>query len=109
MSMTQTDVFPKMGDDGYSGLVNMSGNRSPYTTPVARKGPTTPDMGGGGAGGRSNGGVLHEGMGPQFRPVASRVYAPEYPPTGRSIRPVPSRAGRGDFWTARAAAGEGNV
>lgn len=108
MAMTETSTFPKMGDDGYSGLVNMSGNRSPYTTAVPRKGPTTPDIGGGGAGGRSNGGMLHEGMGPQFRPVASRAYAPEYPATGRNIRPVPSSAGRGDFWTARASAG-GNV
>ena len=108
MSMTTVSSFPKMGDDGYQGLVNMSGDRSAYTTPVARKGPTTPDMGGGNAGGRSNGGVLHEGMGPTFRPVASSAYAPEYPETGRNIRPIPSSANRNDFWTARAAAG-GNV
>jgi hypothetical protein len=107
MSMTETSSFPKMGDEGYAGLMNMSGDRSAYTTPVARKGPTTPDQGGGNAGGRSNGGMLHEGMGAGFRPVASRVYAPEYPATGRNIRTVPSAANRSDFWTARGTNGSG--
>ena len=101
MSMTETSTFPKMGDDGYAGLVNMSGDRSPYTTAVPRHGPTTPDTGGSPAGGRGST-MIHEAHGPQFRPVASRVYQEEYPGTGRAIRTVPSAANRGDFWTSRA-------
>ena len=108
MSMTETSTFEKMGDSGYAGLVNMSGDRSPYTTPVARKGPTTPDVGGGGAGGRANGGVLHEGMGPQFRPISSHLYAEDYAATGKHIRQVPSSVGNRDFWNARAATDDGS-
>ena len=104
MAQTVTSDFPKMGDDGYAGLVNMSGARSPYTMPQGRKGPTTPDQGGSPAGGRGST-MLHEGMGPQFRPVASSVYATDYAATGRAIRTVPSRAGVGDFWAARQMAG----
>jgi hypothetical protein len=100
MSMTETSNFPKMGDDGYAGLVNVSGNRSPYTTAVPRQGPTAPDMGGSPAGGRGST-MIHEAHGPQFKPVASRVYQPEYPGTERAIRTVPSSVGNRDFWTSR--------
>lgn len=103
---TQTSSFPTMGDEGYAGLVNVSGDRSPYTRAVPRQGPTSPDMGGGGAGGRGST-MIHEAHGPQFRPVASRVYQEEYPGTERSIRTVPSAANRGDFWTSRAMNGSG--
>lgn len=109
MAMTETSSFPKMGDDGYAGLVNMSGQRSPYTQERPRSGPTTPDMGGGGAGGRSNGGVLHEGMGPQFKPVTSAIYGTDYAATGKAMRTVPSSVGNRDFWNSRAALGANDV
>jgi hypothetical protein len=103
--MNQTSNFPKMGDDGMTSLVNMSGQRSPYTMPEGRKGPGSPDLGGGGAGGRGST-MIHEAHGPQFRPVASKVYATEYAATGRNTRQVPSAVGNRDFWAARSLAGE---
>ena len=101
MTPTSTSSFEKMGDSGYEGLMNMSGERSPYTMPQARKGPTTPDMGGSPAGGRGSS-MIHEAHGPTFRPVASQSYAPEYPETGRGMRTVASSVGNRDFWASRA-------
>jgi hypothetical protein len=103
--MTSTDTFPKMGDDGMAGLVNVSGQRSPYTTERPRGGPTSDDMGGGGAGGLSHT-MIHEAHGPTFRPMMTRGWGPEYPDTGRGLRTVPSSVGNRDFWDARARAGE---
>lgn len=100
MTPTSTSSFEKMGDSGYEGLMNMSGQRSPYTIDQARKGPTSPDQGGGGAGGRGQS-MIHEAQGPTFRPVASKVQGSEYPDTGRSIRTVASALGNRDFWAAR--------
>jgi hypothetical protein len=106
MSDNATSSFPTMGDEGYTSLMNMSGNRSPYTMPVERKGPTTPDMGGSPAGGRGST-MIHEAHGPTFRPVASQSYAAEYPETGRGMRTVPSSVGNRDFWASRGENGEG--
>lgn len=103
--MTSTSSFPTMGDSGYEGLVNMSGQRSPYTKDAPRHGPTTPDMGGSPAGGRGTT-MVHNTYGPTFRPVASKAYGTQYPETGRGIRVMPSAIGSRDFWAARAAAGE---
>lgn len=104
-----SSVFEKMGDGGYDQLMNMSGQRSPYTTPQARKGPTTPDMGGGNGSVRRGATEIHEAHGPTFRPVATRGFAPEYPDTGRAVRTVPSAVGNHDFWDARASSNEGQV
>jgi len=106
MTPTSTSSFEKMGDSGYEGLMNMSGERSPYTMPQARKGPTTPDMGGSPAGGRGSS-MIHEAHGPTFRPVASQSYAAEYPETGRGMRQVPSSVGNRDFWASRGENGAG--
>jgi len=100
MTPTSTSSFEKMGDSGYEGLMNMSGQRSPYTIPQGRKGPTTPDMGGSPAGGRGST-MISEGHGPIFRPVASQSYGSEYPETGRGMRTVASAVGNRDFWAAR--------
>jgi hypothetical protein len=100
-SMTTTTQFPKMGDNGMADVVNMSGQRSPYTMPEARKGPTTPDMGGGGGSARRSPTMIHEANGPACTIVATRGQAPEYPGTGRALRTMPSRAGVGDFWNQR--------
>lgn len=98
MTPTSTSSFPTMGDEAYTGLVNVSGQRSPYTMPEARKGPTSPDMGGSPAAHRSAG-MVHETMGPCFRPVASRLYQGDE--GTRAIRTMPSRAGVSDFWNQR--------
>lgn len=97
---TASSDFPKMGETAYDGLMNMSGQRSPYTIPQARKGPTSPDTGGENKSNRSAA-MLHEGMGPTFRPVASKVQGSEYPETGRGMRTVPSSVGNRDFWASR--------
>lgn len=98
--MNETSTFPKMGDDGYTSLINVSGDRSPYTRAVPRSGPTTPDLGGSPAGGRGSS-MIHEAHGPQFRPVASKVQGPDYAATGRNVRAVPSAVGNRDFWDSR--------
>lgn len=100
--------FPTMGDEGYASLMNMSGERSPYTKEQPRQGPTIPDTGGSPAGGRGSE-LRSERGGPMFRPVASQSYAPEYPDTGRGMRTVPSAIGNRDFWAARASSNEGQV
>jgi hypothetical protein len=108
MGYTETSSFPKMGDDGMASLVNMSGQRSPYTKPVQRQGPTTPDLGGGGAGGLSHT-MIHEANGPACTILASRGWATDYAATGRAMRTVPSSVGNRDFWDARAQSNEGQV
>lgn len=108
MTPTSTSSFEKMGDSGYEGLMNMSGQRSPYTMPEGRSGPTTPDMGGQNKDNRGSS-MIHEAHGPTFRPVASQSFAPEYPETGRGMRQVPSAVGNRDFWEARAGNYEGEV
>lgn len=108
MSPTSTDSFPKMGDDGMASLVNMSGQRSPYTMPVSRKGPTSPDTGGSPAA-RKGSTMIHEANGPAFRPMMTRGWAPEYPDTGRAMRTMPSAMGNRDFWNARAQSYEGEA
>lgn len=108
MTPTSTSEFEKMGDSGYEGLVNMSGQRSPYTMDRGRSGPTTPDMGGSPAGGRGST-MIHEAHGPQFRPVSSQAYGSEYPDTGRGMRTVASAVGNRDFWAARASTNEGET
>ena len=106
-SSTTTDQFPKVGS--YDHVVNMSGQRSPYTMPEGRKGPTSPDMGGGNGSARRSPTMIHEANGPACTVTASRGFAPEYPETGRAFRTVPSRVGGGDFWASRASSNEGNV
>lgn len=108
MTPTSTSSFEKMGDSGYEGLMNMSGQRSPYTMPQARSGPTTPDMGGENKANRSAT-MIHEAHGPTFRPVASQSYQSEYPETGRSMRTVPSAVGNRDFWAARGNSNQGET
>lgn len=104
---TTTDTFPKMGDDGLASVVNVSGQRSAYTMPQARKGPTSPDMGGGNGSARRSATEIHEAHGPTFRPVATSVYDTTEQP--RAMRTMPSAVGCRDFWDARASNNEGQV
>ena len=101
MTPTVTSAFEKIGDAGYQQVMNMSGNRSPYTTPVGRQGPTSPDLGGGNGCSRKGATLINEAHGPTFRPVASHAYGSEYPETGRSVHTMPSRVGQKDFWDQR--------
>jgi hypothetical protein len=101
MSQTQ---FPKMGEEPLTNsLVNVSGNRSPYTTAVARKGPS---------GDSESEPATHRGQtsmsgthpGPAFRPQTTISYpnAPEASQTGRGMRTLPSAVGNSPFWDRRA-------
>jgi hypothetical protein len=106
-SATTTTSFPTVGS--YDHVMNMSGQRSPYTIPEARKGPTTPDMGGGNGSARRSPSVIRNAQGPTLRPVATRGFAPEYPETGRAFRTVPSAIGVRGFWQSRAESNDGQV
>ena len=99
---TDTSTFPKMGDEYLTDhLVNVSGNRSPYTMPVAKKSTTT-DQGPVGGTAHRKSVEIKEANGPACTPVATINYsnAPEAGQTQRGLRTIPSRAGVGDFYAA---------
>jgi hypothetical protein len=113
MSDTSKSVFPKMGEypleDG--SFVNMSGNRSAYTMPVAKKGPSGDDI---------DGPTAHRGVGslatgetngPKFAPQTKICFTndPVAHGTGRGMRTVPSSMGDQDFWSDRSASQSGEV
>ncbi len=96
----ESTSFPKMGDEELtSHVVNISGNRSPYTMPVQKKGPTNdgdPSMGTANA---RSANLIHEANGPRCRTVETINYenTPEKNATGRNLRIMPSKAGIQDF------------
>jgi hypothetical protein len=102
-----TTVFPTMGQYPVSGsLVNMSGERSPYTKTVPRKGPTSdaPDSAGG-----SRSQVAKDYNGPRCSPVTTIAYpnSPESGATQRNVRLMPKGSGTtADFWAKRATGGK---
>lgn len=107
-SDTQTSSFPKMGDSSITdGLVNVSGNRSPYTTAVPRKGPAGDSFPGEGTKANRSANQIHEAHGPTFRPVATTCFpnAPEAAQVQRGLRTVPSSVGNRDFWDRRSGDG----
>lgn len=102
-----TSQFPKMGEHPLEGnIVNVSGDRSPYTQSVAK-------YSGGDAiatSGTSIRGVgrdaTGEKPGPAFAPQTTISFpnSPESSQTLRSLRTVPSvasKTGNGDFWDSR--------
>jgi hypothetical protein len=96
--------FPVMGDSGIiDHVVNMSGNRSPYTTPVAKKGPAGDSIDGPTGGPRVQTEVNAEVLGPMCSPQTTLFYpnAADHDKTGRNTIIVPSRSGVGDFWNSR--------
>lgn len=103
---TQTS-FPKMGEHPLVGtLVNISGDRSPYTTsrPKAASGDAIATGGTAirGVGGNATG----EHSGPVFAPQTAISFAnsSEASQTGRGLRTIPSvasKSGNGDFWDKR--------
>lgn len=100
----ESSNFPKMGDEELtSHVVNVSGNRSPYTMPVGRKGPTNdgdPSMG---TKQNRSANLIHEANGPRCRTVETISYsnAPESANVQRNMRIMPSKAGIKDFDNAR--------
>jgi hypothetical protein len=106
---TTTTNFPKMGEEPMTtSLVNVSGDRSPYTT-MRPKGNAS---GGPLAGGTAARGVgpdaTGEHSGPCFTPMTTISYpnAPEASQTGRGLRVMPSRVGNQDFWDSRYSSGQ---
>lgn len=96
-------AFPKMGEHPLEGsLVNTSGERSPYTKTVARKGPAgDSETEGAPVRGHTQ---ISEAQGPTFAPQTTIDFpnAPEASQTGRGMRRVPSSVGNRDFWDDRA-------
>lgn len=101
--------FPAMGEFPLTeGLVNISGDRSANTIPVARKGPSGDVLATGGTAHRGSTSMNGEHNGPTFRPVTTLPFQPD-PQTGRGMRTVPSAVGNRDFWTARQGSDAGKV
>lgn len=103
MADNATSNFPKMGESALEDFVNTSGNRSPYTMPVGRKGPSG-DSENEPASVRPVGSVATgEHNGPRFAPVTTIDFpnAPEHVQTGRALKRVPSSVGNRDFWDSR--------
>lgn len=103
MADNATSNFPKMGENPMVGtLVNVSGNRSPYTHPVAR--PSQGDaLATGGTAIRGASSMSGEHNGPRFAPVTTICFpnSPEASQTGRGLRTVKSAIGNRDFWDRR--------
>lgn len=109
MADNATSQFPKMGEEPLtSHLVNISGNRSPNTMPVARKGPSG-DSESEPASHRGATSMSGERNGPRFAPQTTISWpnAPEHAKTGRGMRTLPP-ATRSPFWDQRAS-GSGEV
>jgi hypothetical protein len=104
MADMTTSSFPKMGENPLVGtIVNISGNRSPYTHPVAL--PSQGDAAAiGGTSIRSVGSdATGENAGPRFAPVTMICFPndPAASQTGRGLRIVRSAVGNSDFWDRR--------
>lgn len=107
-----TSNFPKMGEHPLVGnIVNVSGNRSPYTTARPKGGPSGDSESEPAAVRGVGRDATGEHAGPCFAPQTTVYYpnAPEASQTGRALVTVPSVAsknGNGDFWDKRAYAGQ---
>src|SRR5215472_6202311 len=105
-----TSNFPKMGEHPLEGnVVNVSGERSPYTNNRPKGGPTSDSEPGiqavRGVGAMATG----ENAGPVFAPQTTISFpnSPEAATTGRAVKTVPSATRGGRFWHgARAEAGQ---
>jgi hypothetical protein len=99
-----TTDFPVMGDQGIaSSVVNMSGNRSPYTTPVAKQGGQSGGIDGVTGGPRQQTEINSEVLGPLCKPQTTLFFpnAADHDKTGRNTKILPSRSGTSDFWDQR--------
>lgn len=103
--------FPPVGPNGLlHDIVNISGQRSPYTKALPVKGgpagvgidgPTAP------AGGAQPAQLVNaEVLGPQCKPMTTISHSDPQgfdKGTGKNVKLLPSRTGTGDFWNQRLA------
>lgn len=96
-----TSNFPTVGDSFPHSVVNLSGERRPYTiqAPRDKGGATNSNPPGPGKVNRSAS-LIHEANGPRFSPVAKIVY-PNAEAAGAVQRNTKFMPGTG-FWTKRA-------
>lgn len=97
-----TTHFEKMGESLVQNVVNLSSERSPYTTTVPRK---TQGRGASPTGVKKNKGAyqIREAHGPQFH-ISATLYAAnaaEASTTQRNTRVMRAAVGDRDFWSAR--------
>lgn len=99
-----TTSFPKMGEEPLtSNIVNISGDRSPYTQSKA-KFASGDALATGGTAVRGVGpDATGEHSGPAFAPQTTICFpnSPEASDTGRGMRTVRSSLGNRDFWDSR--------
>ena len=96
--------FPKMGENPMVGtLVNVSGDRSSYTHPRGKGGPSGDSETEPSSVRLVGSTATGENAGPRFAPVTTIYYpnTPEASQTGRGLRTVPSAIGNRDFWDSR--------
>lgn len=100
--------FPTIGSEGYHTVVNLSGDKSPYTIMQPRDagGPTDSNTPGTGTKRNRSAGMIREANGPRPNsiPMATRwpANAAAAHDCQRNVVPVPSALGNRDFWAKRA-------
>jgi hypothetical protein len=112
MADNVTTEFPKMGDEGIPhSVVNMSGQRSPYTLTAPKKTMgrgTDPSIGTMKSRGRT---LIKEAQGPTLKPIQTICYpnAPDGASGGgqRQTYTIKSALGDRDFFKSRAAYRQG--
>lgn len=106
MSDPQSTSFPTMGEDWITEMINVSGQPSAYTKPVARKNTQSGDVPGTGTMAVKGHSVIRNANGPACTIVATIAYpnAEGSNMTGRNLRRV-RPGGTGGFYGGVAAAG----
>ena len=108
MADNATSSFPKMGESLIGQIVNISGDRTPYTTQVAKKSGknSNPNLGSKANRGRS---MIRNANGPACHIVTTISY-PNSGEAGKTSRNMRRVRGGSQFYGARAAAqNTGNV
>jgi hypothetical protein len=109
MADNATSSFPTMGESLIGQIVNISGDRTPYTKPMAKKGfgkSGTGDPGRKANRGRS---MIRNANGPACHIVTTIAY-PNSGEAGKTFRNMKRVTGGNQFYSARAAASNtGNV
>jgi hypothetical protein len=103
MDPIKTD-FPAMGLNGIpESVINMSGNRSPYTTLRPNAAPAGDSIDGVTGPPAAHTLVNAEVLGPVCAPQTTLFYpnAANHADSGRNVKLMPSRAGVSDFWDKR--------
>lgn len=96
--------FPAMGESGIpESVVNISGQRSPYTQLRPNSGPAGDSIDGPKGAPAAHTQVNAEVLGPQCKPQTTLFFpnAADHAKTGRNTRTVQNRAGTSDFWDRR--------